>query len=95
MAETAKTQQNRLIPSPKELQKALKQSVEQAQRIAAAFSGCKPYPKVKTNAEKVSRLSLTPKELEKALKLSADRAQRLATAFRLTVPGIKTKAVKH
>jgi hypothetical protein len=95
MAETAKTQKNHLIPSPKELQKALKQSADRAQRIAAAFSGCKPYPKAKTNDAKVSRLSLTPKELEKALKLSANRAQRLAAAFGLIVPGIKTKAMKH
>jgi hypothetical protein len=95
MAETAKTQQNRLIPSPEELQKALKQSADRAQRIAAAFSGCMPYPKVKTNAAKESRLSLTHKELEKALKLSADRAQRLAAAFGLRVPGIKAKTVKN
>jgi hypothetical protein len=95
MAETEKTQQNRLIPSPKELQKALKQSAEKARRMAAAFNGCKPYPKAKTNAAKEGRLSLTPKELEKALKLSADRAQRLAAAFGLTVPSIKAKAVKH
>jgi hypothetical protein len=95
MAETAKTQQNRLIPSPKELQKALKQSADQARRIATALNGWKPYSKVKANAAEESRLSLTPKELEKALKVSADRAQRLAAAFSLTVPGIKAKAVKH
>ena len=47
MAETAKTQQNRLIPSPKELQKALKQSAEQAQRMAAAFGVTVPYAKTK------------------------------------------------
>ena len=95
MAETAKTQQNRLIPSPKALQKALKQSADRAQRIATALSGWKPYPKVKINAATESRLSLTPKELEKALKVSANRAQRLAAAFGLTVPSIKTKTVKH
>ena len=95
MAETAKTQQNRLIPSPKELQKALKQSADRAQRIATAFNGCTPYAKVKAKAANESRLSLTPKELETALKVSADRAQRLAAAFSLTVPGIKAKAVKH
>jgi hypothetical protein len=95
MAETAKTQQNRLIPSPEELQKVLKQSADRAQRIATALSGWKPYAKVKTNAATEGRLSLTPKELEKALKVSADRAQRLAAAFGLTVPGIKAKAVKH
>lgn len=94
MAETTKTEQKRLIPSPKALQKALKQSADRAQSIAAAFSGCKPYPKVKTNAAKEGRLSLTPKELEKALKLSADRAQRLAAAFGLKVPSMKPKAAK-
>lgn len=34
---TAKSNQPRLIPTPKALQKALKQSAEQAQRLAAAF----------------------------------------------------------
>jgi hypothetical protein len=94
MIETAKAQQNRLIPSPKALQKALRQSADRAQRIATALAGCMPYPKAKTNAAREGRLSLTPKELEKALKLSADRAQRLAAAFGVKVPGIKAKAVK-
>lgn len=48
MAETAKTQQNRLIPSPKVLQKALKQSADQAQRLADAFGATVPRLKVKT-----------------------------------------------
>ena len=91
----AKTEQNRLIPSPKELQKALKQSADRAQRIASALNGFTPYTKAKTNAVKESRLSLTPKELERALKVSADRAQRLAATFGLTVPGIKVKAAKR
>ena len=95
MAKAAKTEQNRLIPSPKELQKALKQSADRAQRLATALSGFTPYTKAKTNAAKESRLSLTPKELERALKVSADRAQRLAAAFALTVPGIKVKAAKR
>ncbi len=47
MAGTAKTQQNHLIPSPRELQKALKQSAEQAQRMAAAFGVAVPYAKAK------------------------------------------------
>jgi hypothetical protein len=37
MAQTAKTQQHRLTPSPKALQKALEQSAKQAQRMADAF----------------------------------------------------------
>jgi uncharacterized protein YggE len=37
MAQTAKTQQSRLTPSPKALQKALEESAKQAQRLADAF----------------------------------------------------------
>ena len=37
MAQTAKTRQNRLTPSPKALQKALELSARQAQRMADAF----------------------------------------------------------
>ncbi len=48
MAQTAKTQQNRLTPSPKALQKALAQSARQAHKLAAAFGmtvpGIKPKP---------------------------------------------------
>ena len=44
MAQTAKTQQptNRLTPSPKALQKALKQSARQAQRLADAYGVAVP-----------------------------------------------------
>jgi hypothetical protein len=57
---------------------------------------CPPPQKAsKTSKSKQRGLIPTPKALEKALKLSADRAQRLAAAFGVTVPGIKTKAVKH
>ena len=46
MAQIAKTQQHRLTPSPKALQKALEQSAKQAQRMADAFGlivpGIKP-----------------------------------------------------
>jgi len=46
MAQTAKTRQHRLTPSPKALQKALEQSAKQAQRMADAFGlivpGIKP-----------------------------------------------------
>ena len=53
MEQTAKTQQNRLTPSPKALQKALAQSARQAQRMADAF-GLK-VPAVKPKAAKTSR----------------------------------------
>ncbi|NDP61797.1 hypothetical protein [Polaromonas sp.] len=47
-AQTAKTQQNRLMLTPKELQKALAQSALQAHKLAAAFGrtvpGIKPKP---------------------------------------------------
>ena len=50
MAKPAKTQQSRLTPSPKALQKALAQSAEQAQRLAAAFGVTVPYAKVKATS---------------------------------------------
>ena len=37
MAQPAKVQQSRLMPTPKALQKALEQSAKQAHRIADAF----------------------------------------------------------
>ena len=48
----------------------------------------------KTEQNHVTPQTLSPKALQKALKQSAEQAQRLAAAFGLTVPGIKTKAVK-
>lgn len=45
MAQTAKTQQSRLTPSPKALQKALEQSATQAQRLADAFGVTVPFVK--------------------------------------------------
>ena len=53
MAETAKSQQLRLTPSPKALQKALEHSAKQAQRMADAF-GVK-VPTVKPKAPSRSR----------------------------------------
>ena len=50
MAKTAKTEQSPVAPrtlSPKALQKALKQSAEQAQRLAAAFGLTVPGIKAK------------------------------------------------
>jgi uncharacterized protein YggE len=47
MAQTAKTQQSRLTPSPKALQKALEQSARQAQKLADAFGVTVPYVKPK------------------------------------------------
>ena len=50
MAKTTKTEQSHLAPltpSPKVLQKALKQSAEQAQRLAAAFGLTVPGIKAK------------------------------------------------
>ena len=48
MAQTAKTQPSRLMLTPKELQKALAQSAQQAHKLAAAFGmtvpGIKPKP---------------------------------------------------
>ncbi len=48
MAQTKKTQQNRLTPTPKALQKALEQSAKQAQKMADAFGLVVPYSKPKT-----------------------------------------------
>lgn len=48
MAQTAKTQQNRLTPSPKALQKALEQSARRAQKLADAFGVVVPGIKPKT-----------------------------------------------
>ena len=50
MAQTAKTQQHRLTPSPKALQKALEQSAKQAQRMADAFGLTVPGIKPKNTA---------------------------------------------
>ncbi len=51
IAQTAKTQQSRLMLTPKELQKALAQSALQANKLAAAFGmtvpGIKPKPPLK------------------------------------------------
>ena len=49
MAQTAKTQQNRLTPSPKALQKALAQSAQQAHKLAAAFGMTVPGIKLKSS----------------------------------------------
>jgi uncharacterized protein YggE len=53
MAQTAKTQQSRLIPSPKALQKALAQSAARAQKMADAFG--LTVPAVKTRATKKTK----------------------------------------
>lgn len=45
MAQTTKTQQSRLMPSPRALQKALEQSARQAQRLADAFGVTVPFIK--------------------------------------------------
>lgn len=50
MAKTAKTQQRRLTPSPKALQKALEQSAKQAQRTADAFGLVVPSIKPKQSS---------------------------------------------
>ena len=50
MAQIAKTQQHRLTPSPKALQKALEQSAKQAQRMADAFGVVVPTVKAKKAA---------------------------------------------
>jgi uncharacterized protein YggE len=47
MAKTAETQQSRLTPSPKALQKALEQSAKQAQKLADAFGVTVPTIKPK------------------------------------------------
>lgn len=47
MAQTKQTQQNRLTPTPKALQKALEQSAKQAQRMADAFGVVVPSIKPK------------------------------------------------
>ena len=43
MAKIAKTQQNLLTPSPKELDKALAKSARQAEALAAAYGVKVPY----------------------------------------------------
>lgn len=48
MAQTSKTLQSRLTPTPKALQKALEQSAKQAQRMADAFGVTVPFVKPKT-----------------------------------------------
>ena len=53
MAQTAKTQQSRLMLSPKALQKALAQSASQAQKMADAFG--LTVPAVKTKVTKNTR----------------------------------------
>jgi uncharacterized protein YggE len=50
MAQTAKSQQHRLTPSPKALQKALEQSAKQAQKLADAFGVIVPGIKPKTTS---------------------------------------------
>jgi len=50
MAQTAKTQQSRLMLSPKALQKALAQSAKQAQRLADAFGLVVPSVKSKQSS---------------------------------------------
>ena len=52
MAQTAKSSQSRLRPSPKALEKALKDSADRARRMAEAF-GLK-VPGVATKPEKAS-----------------------------------------
>jgi len=53
MAQTAKSQQHRLTPSPKVLQRALEQSARQAQKLADAFGVT--VPSVKPKAASSSR----------------------------------------
>ena len=48
MAKDAKTQQSRLTPTPKALDKALEKSARQALSLAAAFGATLPYARVKT-----------------------------------------------
>jgi hypothetical protein len=50
MAQTAKTQPSRLMLSPKVLQKALEQLVQQAQRLADAFGLVVPNTKPKATS---------------------------------------------
>ena len=59
MAQIVKTQQSRLMLSPKALQKALTQSAERAQRLAAAFGvvvpGIKPRTRVAANGKTLTK----------------------------------------
>lgn len=52
MAQTAKTREPRLMPTPKALEKALVQSAQQAQRLAKAFG--LEVPVVSDKARRVS-----------------------------------------
>ena len=54
MAQTAKTQQARLTPSPKALQKALAKSAKQAQTMANAFGLTVPGIKPKSHSSQRS-----------------------------------------
>jgi uncharacterized protein YggE len=59
MAQTAKTQPSRLMLTPKALQKALAQSAQQANKLAAAFGmtvpGIKPKSSNKANKANKAR----------------------------------------
>jgi len=55
MAQTAKTQPNRLTPTPKALQKALEQSARQAQRLADAYGLVVPSVKRKASGTGAAR----------------------------------------
>lgn len=57
MAQTAKTQPNRLTPTPKALQKALEQSARQAQRLADAYGLVVPGVKRKESGKGSARAS--------------------------------------
>jgi uncharacterized protein YggE len=56
MEKAAKTQPSRLMPSPKALQMALKQSAQQAQRLADAFGVTVPSIKPKTPSSAAVKL---------------------------------------
>ena len=59
MAQSAKTPNNRLMPSPKELDKALALSADRARRMAEAFGlkvpGVAPKPEKHRNSSAVPR----------------------------------------
>jgi hypothetical protein len=64
MAQTAKASSNLLMPSPKELDKALTLSADRARRMAEAF-GLK-IPGVAPKREKPSGSAATPRRAQKA-----------------------------
>jgi predicted nucleotidyltransferase len=97
MAQTAKTQQRRLMPTPEALQKALVQSAQQAQRLADAFGLKVPMAPGKTRSpvnkagrslggvtDTAHRTTLSPMRPSEALSLHRNRIREIALSHRVS-----------